>query len=57
MAGEFNWKRFWCPREKTLNFSDRGFLSDPEAKWGKYLNPDLRTFDDLTQSPCLALLG
>jgi hypothetical protein len=57
MANEFDWKRFWCPRGETFNLADSGFLSDPETKWGKHLNPELVTFDQLAEVPCLALLG
>jgi len=57
MPNVFNWKRFWCPRGGTFNLSDKGFLSDPESTWGKYLNPELVTFRQLAEIPCLALLG
>ena len=57
MERVFNWKRFWCPRGEMINLADRGFLSDPEADWGKALNPELVTFDQLANIRCLALLG
>jgi len=57
MTAVFDWKRFWCPRGKTINLSDAGFIYDPESKYGKHLNPDLVTFDRLSEKPCLALLG
>jgi predicted NACHT family NTPase len=57
MAITFEWKRFWCPRGDSINLSDRGFLYDPEDKYGKYINPNLVTFKELSAEPCLALLG
>ena len=53
----FEWKRFWCARGETIDLSDRGFLSDPDYKWGKYYNPNLVTFEHLAEMPCVALLG
>jgi predicted NACHT family NTPase len=53
----YNWKRFWCPRSGSISLADGGYLSDPEATWGKAYNPDLVTFDTLLASPCVALLG
>ncbi len=57
MAELYNWKRFWCPRSGSINLADGGYLSDPEATWGKIYNPDLVAFETLSSSPCLALLG
>jgi hypothetical protein len=57
MATNFEWKRFWCPRDGSYNLSDRGFLSDPEGEWGKYTNPNLVTFDHIAEFPCAVLLG
>jgi hypothetical protein len=57
MSTAFKWKRFWCPRGKAINLSDGGFLYDPDSKYGNLLNPDLVTFDHLSEKPCLALLG
>ena len=53
----FDWKRFWCPRDKGFQLSDNGFLYDPDADHGKLLNPDLVSFDRVTGKPCVALLG
>jgi predicted NACHT family NTPase len=53
----YPWKRFWCARSGSISLADGGYLSDPEAKWGKVYNPDLVTFETLSSSPCLALLG
>ena len=57
MPTDFEWKRFWCARGKSIDLSDRGFLSDPDGEWGKYSNPDLVTFERLAEFPCTVLLG
>jgi hypothetical protein len=53
----YDWKRFWCPRNSAINLIDGGYLADPDASYGGYLNPALRTFRDISWLPCLALLG
>lgn len=57
MTGQFPWKRFWCRREAGFTLGDRGFLTDPEGKYGDILNPQLTTLDKLQTVRCLALLG
>jgi hypothetical protein len=57
MATAFEWERFWCPRGDTIDLSDGGFLSDPDSKWGKYVHPNLVSFERLTEISCVALLG
>src|SRR5258708_13773321 len=57
MGKDYGWKRFWCPREGSYSLADNGFLVDPEGKYGEEFNPDLVTFDQLHEIPCLALLG
>ncbi len=54
----YNWKRFFCPREGRLDLlSDGGYLVDPEADWAKYLSQDLKEFSAIIDAPCLILLG
>lgn len=53
----YNWKRFWCPREGSINLGNSGFLYDPDDQYGKALNPDLVTLKDIIDVPCLVLLG
>jgi hypothetical protein len=53
----YPWKRFWCPREGAFSLADDGFVADPEATDWLSLNPDLRSFDEIADVPCLALLG
>lgn len=50
------WKRFWRPRAVALSASD-GYLPDPEGEWGSVLAPEVRSFEEIAETPCLALLG
>jgi hypothetical protein len=54
---KYPWKRFWCPREGTLNLTDGGFLFDPEDKYAKYVASDVVPFESIAHLSCLALLG
>lgn len=54
---DYGWKRFWCPRSGQINLSCGGYLCDPETEWGHINNPDLVTFEAISDLPCLALLG
>lgn len=53
----YDWKRFWIPRDGRLNLHDGGYLVDPDGPFGRHLDPQLRTFEDIADIPCLALLG
>ena len=53
----YNWKRFWCPRGATINLSDGGYLDDPDSQWGRIYNPEVKPFEAISETPCLALLG
>ncbi|MFL5244705.1 MAG: NACHT domain-containing protein [Gemmataceae bacterium] len=53
----YPWKRFWYPRSADFRLSDRGYLSDPDGEYGKILNPDAVSFDQISDVPCLILLG
>jgi len=53
----YNWKRFWCPREGSINLGDNGFLYDPDTEFGHIQNPDLVASEKLQEIPCLVLLG
>ncbi len=54
---DYKWKRFWCPRSGRINLDHCGYPYDPEAEWGKIYNPDLVTFEAISNLPCLVLLG
>jgi hypothetical protein len=53
---KYEWQRFWCPREGSVNF-DNGFIQDPTGKWGTILNPDVKHIKEFASYPCLILLG
>ena len=53
----YDWKRFWCPRTGNLNLSDHGFLYDPDSEYGRMYNNDVKSFSEISNTPCLALLG
>jgi predicted NACHT family NTPase len=53
----YNWKRFWYPRNAQIDLGDRGYLVDPESKWGHRHNSDLVGLEAIAGIPCLALLG
>lgn len=58
MTGErYDWKRFWCPRDGSINSTDLGYLADPDGPYGNHSNPSLRSFEEVSELPCLALLG
>jgi predicted NACHT family NTPase len=56
-ANRYNWKRFWCLRDGSINLSDGGYLADPDGPYGNHFNPALRPFEEVSRLPCLALLG
>lgn len=53
----YNWKRFWCPRERNFSLADYGYLYDPDTEYGKHINPDVVSFERIADIPCLILLG
>ena len=53
----YDWKRFWCPRTGSINLANGGYLSNLDEEWGKVSNPDLLTLEEISDAPCLVLLG
>lgn len=53
----YDWKRFWIPSGGAFRLDDDGFLYDPEAQYGRRLNPDAVSFSELHAKNCLVLLG
>lgn len=49
---KFPWKRYWCPLEGEAKFDKAGYLANPEV-YGKYLNPDVVSFEKMQNAPCL----
>ena len=55
---DYNWKRFLYPRLSTIKFfDDNGFLDDPDTEWGRAVNPDLVSSENIAEIPCLIILG
>lgn len=57
MTITFEWRRFWCPIDGTIDLSDAGFLANPDSDFGALLYPDLKTLPELASYRALALLG
>ena len=53
----YNWKRFWSPREGHINLFDGGYLVNPDAERGHIYNPDVISLGSIAERPCLVLLG
>jgi len=54
----YPWKRFWCSRDGAISFADDGFVADPDGSSNWFApNADLRSFEEIADVPCLALLG
>ncbi|NEO81319.1 hypothetical protein [Moorena sp. SIO4G3] len=57
----YNWQRFWCAPSDRFYLDYDGYLSDPDLKSVKGYNynpnPKLVTFREISEIPCLILLG
>ncbi|AOW98729.1 hypothetical protein BJP34_04045 [Moorena producens PAL-8-15-08-1] len=57
----YNWQRFWCSPSDRFYLDYDGYLSDPEVQSVKGYNynpnPKLVTFREISEIPCLILLG
>jgi len=51
------WNRYWYPREDSITYTTEGFLPDPNDRWEKNLNPNLKNIDQFDELPCVVLLG
>lgn len=52
------WKRFWYPRETSIELSDGGYLYRPEVEWANQLfGGNLIPLEELADISCLILLG
>lgn len=49
---DYDWRRYWHPRDESINFDEDGFPYEPGL-----LNSNLVPFDALTNVPGLVLLG
>lgn len=57
MTNLVQWQRFWYPHDKESNLHGGGYLIDPLAENGKWLNPNVVTFESIESIPCLVLLA
>ncbi len=54
----YPWKRFWYPRETSIDLLDGGYLYRPEEAWANQLfGGHLIPLPELASIPCLILLG
>jgi hypothetical protein len=54
----YPWRRFWYPRETSIEISDGGYLYRPEEEWAnRFFGGNLIPLEELTSIPCLILLG
>jgi hypothetical protein len=53
----YPWTRLWYPADETLKYDSDGFVADPEAEYGNFLNPGLHPLESLQEERCLILLG
>ncbi len=54
---EYNWQRFWSPRDGTIRLDEDGFLYDPHSRYGHILKPGAVPLEEILSVPCLGLLG
>ena len=54
---EISRRRFWVPRDGSVNLADGGFLVDPDSEWAANTNQDAVPFESIAANPCLCLLG
>ncbi len=54
----YPWKRFWYPREVSIELRDGGYLYRPEAESAnQFFGDNLIPLEELAPIPCLILLG
>jgi hypothetical protein len=54
----YPWKRFWYPRETSIDLLDGRYLYRPETEWAnRFFDGNLVTLSELAAIPCLILLG
>jgi hypothetical protein len=58
VAKEYDWKRYWVPRDGSFALDADGFLAAPATEGGwLWAKTDITGFEELAVSPCLILLG
>ena len=53
----YNWTRFWIPRDGNLVLEGGGYFQDPQSQYGKLLSPEALPLSAIDSHPCLELLG
>jgi predicted NACHT family NTPase len=53
----YDWKRFWYPKGGTCKLDFAGYLDDPESSYAHITNPEVVSFEAISGTPCLVLLG
>ncbi len=53
----FEWRRWWVPEGEDPPLDGSGMLEDPEAKYGRWLNPVARSLEMLAEVRLLTLIG
>jgi hypothetical protein len=56
VATQYEWHRYWFDRSKPPELAD-GYLRDPDVLLARVAGHDLRELSELTEEPCLVLLG
>jgi hypothetical protein len=51
------YERYWCPRSEDITLDWDGYLPDPASDWGRTRNPSLVNLSEISEVPCLVLLG
>jgi len=54
---EYNWKRFYCPRDGAYKVDVRGFLLDPEADYAQYYQQSVSDVEAILRGHCVIFLG
>jgi hypothetical protein len=50
----YAWQRFWVPPDRSIDYSDGGFLLDPESEQARYSAQKLYTLPALQHFRALA---
>lgn len=53
----YQWERFWCERTESYSLTEKGYLLDPKSEYGKLVNHNIKTTEDISNFKCVVLLG
>ena len=54
---DYEWDRFWAPRDQAPNLTDGGYLLDPRDGWGRRVNQHVIPLTDVLKGSCVVLRG